>query len=249
VTVGSTTEPAPNPRDSSATSNDKLAAFLALVATVVVLNYLGEYAVKSNKKDTEEALFHYSTAVGAAIIYGLILVFVLWIAGWRPYRPGRKLLAPEQRNLLALRKPRSWARSLGLALVTLIVAGIVISLVDQSLHGGREQGVVPPHWLPGHTGAYVVNWIVVAAVAPFVEETTYRGLGFALFDARWGPWPAILGTGILFALSHGLLQALPELAIFGFALAWLRSRTESVFPGMLVHSAFNSFALATVFWH
>ena len=48
--------------------------------------------------------------------------------------------------------------------------------------------------------------------------------------------------------SVSLLQALPELAIFGFALAWLRSRVDSVFPGMLVHCAFNSFALATVFF-
>jgi len=145
--------------------------------------------------------------------------------------------------------PRSWPRALGLAVATLLVAGLVISIIDSFLHGGREQGIVPKHFLHGHTGEYVANWLVIAGVAPFVEETTYRGLGFSLFLARFGLWVAIVGTGIVFGTSHGLVDALPELVIFGCALAWLRSRVDSVFPGMFVHCAFNSFALASVFWH
>ena len=153
----------------------------------------------------------------------------------------------ELRNpLLALRAPRSWLKALGLAVATLLVAGLVISIIDSFLHGGREQGVVPKHFLHGHAGEYAANWVVIAGVAPFVEETTYRGLGFSLFLARSALWAAIFGSGIVFATSHGLVHALPELAIFGFALAWLRSRVDSVFPGMLVHCAFNSFALASV---
>jgi len=212
-------------------------AFLVLVGSVSALNYAGNYAVTTSKQTTETALFHYSTAVLATVIYGLILGLVLWIA--KPWR----------RQLLAWRPPRSWLRALGLAVATLLVAGFVIAVIDSFLHGGREQGVVPKHFLHGHAGAYAANWVVVAGVAPFVEETTYRGLGYSLFAARWGITVAILATGLLFAASHGLLQAFPELAIFGFALAWLRSRTDSTFPGMLVHSAFNSFALASVFLH
>jgi len=236
VNVESTTAPAPNVTGTPGSTNGKLIGFFILIAVVSAVNYAGNYSVKTSKKDTEEALFHYSTAVGAVVVYAFILGIVLWIAR-------------DRRDLLAWRPPRNgWLRSLGLALATLIVAGLVISLVDSVMHGGREQGVVPPHWLPGHAGAYAVNWIVVAGVAPFVEETTYRGLGYSLL-VRWGIAAAILTTGVAFALSHGLLRALPELCIFGFALAWLRSRVDSVFPGMLVHCGFNSFALATVFWH
>ncbi|HUK43774.1 MAG TPA: type II CAAX endopeptidase family protein [Gaiellaceae bacterium] len=233
----STTAPAPNLRRPSGATTAKLVAFLALVGSVSALNYLGNYAVTTSKQKTEEALFNYSTAVLATVVYGLILALVLWIA------------SPWRAQLLALRPPRRWLRALGLAAATLLVAGIAIALIDSFLHGGREQGVVPKHFLHGHAGAYTANWLVVAGVAPFVEETTYRGLGYSLFFARWGVTVAIVATGLLFAASHGLLQAFPELAIFGFALAWLRSRTDSVFPGMLVHSAFNSFALASVFLH
>jgi membrane protease YdiL (CAAX protease family) len=211
--------------------------FLVLVGTMSALNYLGNYAGRSTKNETDHALFHYSTAVAAVIVYAMILGAVLWIAG-RPRRP-----------ILALRAPHSWPRALGLAVATLLVAGFVIAIADSILHGGQEQGVVPKHFMHGHAAAYAANWVVIAGVAPFVEEITYRGLGYTLFAARWGVTVAILGTGILFATSHGLVDALPELAVFGFALAWLRSRVDSTYPGMLVHSAFNSFALASVFWH
>jgi hypothetical protein len=237
----STTAPATNLRGTPG----KLVGFLTLVGVVSALNYAGNYAGRSSKDSTDTALYHYSTAVGAVIVYAFILFIVLWITAGRPQGVVQAFRSP----LLALRRPRSWRRALGLALLTLVVAGVVISIIDSFLHGGREQGIVPKHFLHGHTAEYVANWIVIAGVAPFVEETTYRGLGFGLFFERFGLLAAIFGTGILFATSHGLVDALPELAIFGFALAWLRSRTDSVFPGMLVHCAFNSFALASVLWH
>lgn len=242
----SATAPAPNLRATGATDG-KLAGWLSLVGTVIFLNYLGTYAVTTSKKTQQDTLFNYSTAIFAAIVYALMLGIVLLIAGCRlqfpDWRPGWR---PE---LLAWRRPKTrWLVALGLAVAVLIVSAILIGLIDPFLHGGREQGIVPKHWMSGHAGAYAANWVVVAGVAPFVEETTFRGLGYSLF-ARWGKWVAIVATGILFAASHGLLQALPELAILGCGLAWLRSRVDSVFPGMLVHSAFNSFALASVLWH
>jgi len=239
---GSTTATAAN--GSSTATRGKLAAFLVLVGVVSALNYIGNYAGSSDKSSEDTALFHYSTAIGGVVVYAIILTIVLWIARGRVVAPWRELGNP----LLALRSPHGWARALGLAVATLLVAGFVISVIDSFLHGGREQGVVPKHFLHGHAGEYAANWVVIAGVAPFVEETTYRGLGFSLFLARWSLGVAIVGTGIVFATSHGLVDAFPELAIFGFALAWLRSRTDSVFPGMLVHCAFNSFALASVFW-
>ena len=40
-----------------------------------------------------------------------------------------------------------------------------------------------------------------------------------------------------------LLVALPVLTIFGIVVGWLRSRTASVYPPMLVHAVFNGTAL------
>ena len=75
----------------------------------------------------------------------------------------------------------------------------------------------------------------------------FRGLGYSLFE-RFGSWQAIVAVGLAFGMYHGLPRALPELALFGCALAWLRLKTDSVFPGMLAHAALNAIAMTSVFF-
>src|SRR5207244_12784806 len=104
---------------------------------------------------------------------------------------------------------------------------------------GQEQGITPDTWQPDHAAAYVGNGIVIAVVAPIVEELTFRGLGYSLL-VRYGRWTAIALVGIAFGLAHGLVEAFPFLAAFGAGLAYLRSRVDSVYPGMLVHGPFNA---------
>ena len=50
-------------------------------------------------------------------------------------------------------------------------------------------------------------------------------------------------TGLLFGAAHGLLVALPILTVFGLVVGWLRVRTNSVYPGMVLHGTFNVIAL------
>lgn len=214
--------------------NRRLVAWSGLAAALVVIGYIGTIGAGGTKNT--DVLYRYSTAVGDTVVYAVILAIVLWIAG-------------GSRELLALARPRSWLRALGIAAGVLVVSFLVIDfMLDPFLHGGREQGVVPTHWMPAHAAAYAVNWLVVAGVAPVVEELTYRGLGYTLLAARYGKWTGIIAVGLLFAGAHGLVQAFPELALLGGALAWLRWRTASVYPGMVVHAAFNSIALAYVFF-
>jgi membrane protease YdiL (CAAX protease family) len=197
-----------------------------LVALVAAVEYAGRFA---GGPPDRNALYRYSTAAGSAVVYGFLLLIVLAIAGWRT-------------DLLAWRPPRSWSRALGLGAVLLIGIYAAVAVLDPILHGGREQGLTPTGWEPRHAGAYVANFVVVAGLAPVVEELTYRGLGISLLE-RYGRWVAIVAVGCCFALDHGLVQAFPELALFGCALAWLRLRTNSVMPGMLVHATFNGLAL------
>jgi membrane protease YdiL (CAAX protease family) len=114
--------------------------------------------------------------------------------------------------------------------------------MDPLLHGAREQGLTPTGWQPEHAGAYAANFVVIAGLAPLVEESLFRGLGYSLL-VGYGRWLAILAVGVAFALDHGLINAFPELMLFGSALAWLRSRVDSIIPGLIVHSIFNAIAL------
>ena len=126
-----------------------------------------------------------------------------------------------------------------IALVAIWIAGAALS---PFLDATEEQGLVPEDWDSSRAGAFALFFLVVTVGAPVVEELTYRGLGFALL-APFGTWVAIIATGVLFGLAHGLFVALPVLTIFGIAIGWLRARTNSIYPPMLLHATFNGAAL------
>jgi membrane protease YdiL (CAAX protease family) len=204
----------------------RLAAWILFVALVSTVAYASRFTAG---RPDRNALYQWSTAIGELTIFVVILAVTLAIAGGRY-------------ELLALRPPVSWPRALAFCVLLLIVVYALIASIDPLLHGGREQGLTPTGWQPRHAAAYAANFAVIAVVAPFVEELLFRGLGYSLLE-RFGRWPAILSVGVVFGLYHGLVQALPELVIFGCALAWLRSKTRSVYPGMLLHATFNAIAL------
>ncbi len=204
----------------------RLALWFLLVGVLAAIAYAAR--VSSGKPDPQ-VLYEWTTAIGALIQDGIILGLVL-------------LIAKPRFDLLALRRPSSLRR----AFMYLGVALFAIYFFEEAYaalaHPGNEQGLTPSHWEPAHAAAYVANAIVICTFVPFVEELTYRGLGFSVV-ARFGRWPAILIVGVMFGLAHGLIVSLPVIVAFGCVLAWIRDRTDSVIPGMFLHGAFNLIAL------
>ena len=192
------------------------------------------YASRLSGTDTPDDLaYRYSSSIAAVIQYSIMLGILLLIA--------RGL---DRRMAFGLCRPRSWPRALGYGLLALL-AIYIASYAYVSLSGAdptEEQGLVPDGWDSSRAGAFAAFFLVVTFVAPAVEELTYRGLGFTLL-APYGTWVAILITGILFGAAHGLLVTLPVLSAFGVVVGWLRARTESIYPPMLVHATFNGIAL------
>jgi len=183
-------------------------------------------------KPPKDLLYRWSAVVGNLVQFAIVAAIVYGIAG----------AAGERRRVLALRRPTSWRTALGVGVGIGVGMYVLTVVLGPILHPDREQGVTPDTWEPKHAAAYIVNGIVVAVVAPIVEELTFRGLGYSLL-ARYGRWTAIIGTGLAFGLAHGLVNAFPFLAAFGIGLAYLRSRVDSVYPGMIVHGLFNAIAL------
>jgi membrane protease YdiL (CAAX protease family) len=206
----------------------KLFGWFALVGGVSAISYAGRLA---GGKPPKNALFQYSTGIGEVILFAIILGVVFAIARDLP-----------KREAFALRRPDSWGQATRLSLRVLLAIVIVNAALDPLLHGGREQGLTPSGWQPSHAAAFAVNLFVFAVIGPITEELTFRGLGFYLLEPI-GQIPAIVVIGITFGLWHGLIEALPVLIIFGLGLAFLRSRTQSIYPGMLLHALFNAAAL------
>jgi membrane protease YdiL (CAAX protease family) len=207
---------------------DKLVAWCVLVGAVSAVAWAGNLAGGPTQKD---AVYKYSTGITELILFGVILAAVLWIARGLP-----------KREAFALRAPRSWGRAVGLAIGVFLLIWLVSYALDPLLHPGKEQGLTPSSWQPAHAAAFGLNVFALAVVGPVVEELTFRGLGFTLLE-RYGQTAAIIVIGIAFGVWHGLIDALPVLIVFGTGLAFLRSRTQSVYPGMLLHGLFNGLAL------
>ena len=212
----------------------RLAAWTGLVGLLAALNYAARFSGSSStSSNAHNDVYSYSTFAGGLIVYVIWLGAVLWIAASR-------------RDLLALRLPRSLPRAAGLAVAAVAAIYLIeaiVSVIPLPESPGKEQGLTPTHWEPAHAGAFAANVVLYALVAPVVEELTFRGLGQSLL-AFLGRWPSIVVVGISFGLAHGLVEALLVLVPFGIALAWLRDRTKSVYPGMVVHGLFNGVALA-----
>lgn len=205
-----------------------LTLWTAFILTFAALSYSARLA---DGKPQNDALYRWSTAVGGLIQFAIILAIVYGIAG-----------LGNRRELLAFRRPTSWRLAAAIAFGIAVAMILLLTLLGPLLDPGQEQGLTPTRWEPHRALQYVANGLVVAGVAPVVEELTFRGLGYSLL-ARWGRWAAILLVGLLFALAHGLVEAFPFLAALGAMLAYLRSRVDSVIPGMIVHALFNATAL------
>jgi CAAX protease family protein len=204
----------------------KLTAWVILVSALALLGYA---ARASGGKPPKDAVYLYSTAASALVQYAIILFVVLAIA------------RPEW-SLLALRRPTGWHRTLATAVLVFGAVYATSAVVSAFGDPGREQGITPANWDSGRAVPFAVNFVVLAGIAPVVEELTFRGLGYSLLEPL-GRLTAILWVGIAFGLAHGLLEGLPILIVFGCGLAWLRARSDSVYPGIAVHATFNAAAL------
>jgi membrane protease YdiL (CAAX protease family) len=208
----------------------RLLVWLVLVGALVALAYLG-----AGEEPPDDVAYRYGYSISAAISYAVIVIVMLVVA---TLAGGLRV-----RDAFALRRPASWRRALGLTALALIAIWVVGAVLSPILDADEEQGLLPDEWDSTRAGAFALFFVLVAFVAPVVEELTYRGVGYALM-APYGTWVAILGTGVLFGLAHGLVVALPVLTFFGFAIGWLRMRTESIYPPVLLHATFNGIALA-----
>lgn len=208
--------------------NARLAGWFTLVGVIAALGYA---AYGSSSTQNGQEIYSYGAFADGTIQYAVILGLVL-------------LIAIERWDLLSLRRPRSFGRAAALAFA--IVVGILVwELVVTALpveNPGKEQGLTPTHWEAAHAGAFAANVVLFTLIAPFVEEVTFRGVGYSLLR-RFGAVPAIAIIGIAFGLWHGLLVALLVLIPFGWGLAYLRERSGSIYPCIVVHGLFNAAAI------
>jgi membrane protease YdiL (CAAX protease family) len=202
--------------------------WLAVAGLLVLLGFVG--ASQGSDSTGEDILYDENLAIGGLIFYGLMIAVSIGIAyayprpfdalGFRPFR-------------------RRWV---WIALGVVAAAAVVAVAVEPFLHGAEDQGLGADRWEPEHAKAFAANVLVLVLLGPFAEEVFFRGLGVRVL-VQYGGLLAILVTGVVFGLVHGLLGALPPLVLFGIGLAWVRLRSTSVWPTFIGHAAYNGFGV------
>jgi membrane protease YdiL (CAAX protease family) len=94
-----------------------------------------------------------------------------------------------------------------------------------------------------HGGGVLLLFIVVAVLAPIVEEIFFRGLVLRSLERRMSSNGAIVVSAALFGAAHLEPLQFPALFVFGLVAAVLATRTGRLGPGIWAHVAFNAVAV------
>jgi membrane protease YdiL (CAAX protease family) len=82
--------------------------------------------------------------------------------------------------------------------------------------------------------------VIAICVFPAIfEELSFRGVILTSLQRVLSNREAMLVSALMFAVLHLSVLSLPHLFLLGAILAWLRVRTGSLFPGMLLHFTHN----------
>jgi ABC-2 type transport system permease protein/sodium transport system permease protein len=96
-------------------------------------------------------------------------------------------------------------------------------------------------------------WLLLASfglVPAVVEEFCFRGFLFGALRTTLTGWATVLVTAALFGVFHELLfpgRLLPTM-LLGVLLGWVRLKTGSVYPGMLLHALHNCLLLSIAYY-
>jgi membrane protease YdiL (CAAX protease family) len=90
-------------------------------------------------------------------------------------------------------------------------------------------------------------FITVVLVAPVVEETFFRGFVFGGLRSRYDwRWAAAISAA-LFAAAHLQITFFIPAFILGYLFAYLYRRSNSIWPGIIIHVVVNAFALTVTY--
>lgn len=211
---------------------DGIGGLLLWVWLSTALSLLGQRLATGGFFPDEAALApSVAATAGAGLLVGLL---VLRVAGAGPL--GLRELAPRWCGLALLLLPVLLGLS-SLWVLALQAAGVepVAQQIAELFDGGVPLGVRLG------LGLYAV------LLAPLLEELLIRGLLLLPLARRLGGPAAVGITALVFGLLHlGDPQSVPPLVLLGAVLAWLRLRSGSLWPPVLLHIANNAVALGVI---
>lgn len=137
-----------------------------------------------------------------------------------------------------LRVPFFWA----------VVCGVVFGFISAQLIIGRSvQPVTPLNEIVADTDsstAIAAFLCMALLVAPFIEEIMFRGYLYRVLSRFFNPGLALFLVAFTFGFMHmgqywGDWPAITMIYIIGLALTFLRARSGSTLPSIVMHYTYN----------
>jgi membrane protease YdiL (CAAX protease family) len=135
---------------------------------------------------------------------------------------------------------RSLVLAVGLAVVFLAFSMLWVNGLEAAGIEIGEQQIVKLLREQWGSAGMVVAIVYGVGLAPMLEEIVFRGFALPPLVRALGPVPAIAVDAVIFGVLHlDDPVAVPPLAILGATLAWLRWRTQSLWPSFVLHFTNN----------
>jgi len=165
------------------------------------------------------------TILGAFFVIGLLAVVVAAAPLGRTAFPALGL------------RPANWKY-----LVFGPVATLALSVAVSQL-GIEPQGMKQVIEVVREPRQLIVSLLLLAVLAPLVEELVFRGLLYGWVAGRWGSVAAWIVSSLAFAAAHYEPAHIVLVLPLGLLFGWLRRRTDSLLPSLFSHIVNNGFAL------
>lgn len=215
-------------------------SFLAGQFLVAGLYQLAAPSIPNLQSVNESVLMTVLTALS----WTATLVIALWV----PYFFLKQRVTRED---IGLQRLPTWAE-LGLAAAGYIASSIaaalviyIVSLVMPGFDADQTQDVGFSNLVFRYE--YIVAFITLVIIAPFVEEIFFRGYLYSRLKKYLPTWVAIIMVSALFGIAHGQLNVAIMTFVMGIFLCLLRDLTGSLWPAITMHMIRNGVAFFFLF--
>jgi membrane protease YdiL (CAAX protease family) len=178
-------------------------------------------------------------SVEKLIMIPMMLGVVYWVVrkvyklGWQSL--GYRKILPKHLLWVALAYPAYIA-----IMVTIVdLAGF---LTKTNLQQPQVTGFIAPHGLE-----LIPAFIVLVIVVPVVEETIFRGFLFGAYRRKFGFLIGTLLVSLVFAAVHTPLNVQLDVFALSLVLCYLREKTDSLWPSIMLHILKNLVAFVLSF--
>ena len=88
--------------------------------------------------------------------------------------------------------------------------------------------------------------VMIVILIPVAEEILYRGVLFDALRALVSDQAVIVLTAITFGIAHFDVANSIGTGVLGLGLGWLRLRSNTIWPCILLHAGFNLFGYSVI---